>query len=80
MVKDGIKVIDKTKIVEKFKIWCLHFMMKAKPLWRLLVYEESASIVESVKRKNYTSKWLSMSPGLTDVALTTRSAYHSSLW
>ena len=71
MAQNGLNIIDKSRLLGKFKIWCLQFMLIPKLMWPLLIYEVSTSTVEAVERKINKSirKWLGVPPGLTDVAL-----------
>jgi hypothetical protein len=73
--EDGLLTINKTKLQGKFKVWILQFMLIPKLLWPLQVYEIAMSTVETVERKinRYTRKWLGLPPGLSTVALYSRS-------
>lgn len=71
MADKGLQIIDRCRLIGKFKIWCLQFMLIPKLLWPLLIYEVSSSTVETIEGKinKFTRKWLGVPPGLSDVAL-----------
>ena len=71
----GLKTINKTDLQGRFKVWILQFMLIPKLLWPLQIYEVGLSAVEAIERKisQYTRKWLGLPPGLTTVALYSRS-------
>src|SRR5580692_300862 len=73
---DGLATINATKLQGKFKAWILQFMLIPKLLWPLQVYEIGMSAVETTERKinRYTRKWLGLTPGLSTMALYSRSA------
>jgi hypothetical protein len=76
MAYDSIKVINQVKLQGKFKVWILQHMLIPKLLWPLQVYKIGISAVEAIERKisKFTRKWLGLPPGLTSVALYSRSA------
>ena len=73
---DGLKTIGKTQLQGKFKVWIVQFMLIPKLLWPLQIYEIGLSTVEAIERRISccTRKWLGLPPGLTTVALYSRSA------
>ena len=75
VAKTGLQTIDKTKLQGKFKLWILQFMLIPKLLWPLQIYEIGLSTVEAMERmiRGYTRKWLGLPPGLTSLALYSRS-------
>ena len=74
--EEGLKKIDRTRLQGKFKVWIVQFMHIPKLLWPLMVYEIGLCAVERIEQKigSYTRKWLGLPPGLTSVALYSRSA------
>lgn len=76
MAVQGLQIIDRSRLIGKFKIWCLQFMLIPKLMWPLLVYDICTSRVEAIEKKvsKFTRKWLGVPPGLTDVALYSKSA------
>src|SRR3984885_8136520 len=71
MASNGLQIIDRSRLVGKFKLWCLQFMLIPKLLWPFLIYDISTCYVEAIEAKinKFTRKWLGVPPGLSDVAL-----------
>ncbi|CAG5130209.1 unnamed protein product, partial [Candidula unifasciata] len=67
----GLLAIERCRLIGKFKVWCLQFMLIPKLLWPLLVYEVTMTAVEAMEKKINTAlrKWIGAPPCLTDVAL-----------
>ncbi|GFO37205.1 reverse transcriptase [Plakobranchus ocellatus] len=63
----GLQAIDKCSLPEKYKVWCLQFMLISKLLWPLLD-EISSSTVKSTEAKinRFTRKWLGIPRRLTN--------------
>jgi len=74
--KQGLEKINKTKIQGKFKVWIIQFMLIPKLLWPLTLYEIGVYTVERIEKmiNRFTRKWLGLPPGLTTVALYSRSS------
>uniref|UniRef100_A0A0L8FYU4 Uncharacterized protein n=1 Tax=Octopus bimaculoides TaxID=37653 RepID=A0A0L8FYU4_OCTBM len=71
MTEEGLETIDSCSLPDKYKVWCLQFMLIPKLLWPLLIYDICLSSVETMEAKinKYTRKWLIVPPSLTDVTL-----------
>lgn len=69
--EDGLKVIDKTKLPGKHKIWCLQFALYPRLAWPLTMYEVALSRVEMIERacNNYIRKWLGLPRAINTSAL-----------
>ncbi|GFN92640.1 LOW QUALITY PROTEIN: reverse transcriptase [Plakobranchus ocellatus] len=76
LASESLLAINKCGLQDKFKTWCLQFMLIPKLLWRLLVYDICFTTVEAIEAKinKYTRKWLKVHPGLSDVAMYCRKA------
>ena len=76
MAEEGLEAINRTQLQGAHKVWIVQFMLIPKLLWPLQVYEIGISAVEAIERKisKYTRKWLGLPPGLTTVALYSRTA------
>jgi hypothetical protein len=76
MAEEGLETIHQTKLQGRFKVWILQFMLIPKLMWPLQIYEIGLTTVEAIERKinKYTRKWLGLPPGLTSVALYSRTA------
>lgn len=69
MTESGLRAIEKSTLIGKFKVWCLQFMLIPRLLWPHLSYDVTACKVEEIERKISTAmkKWLGAQRGLTDV-------------
>ena len=70
-VEDGLKAIDKTLLIGKFKVWCLQYGLYPRIQWPLMMYEVGASRVEKIEQKCsvYIRKWLRLPKQINNTAI-----------
>ena len=69
--EDGTKAIDKTKLREKFKVWCLQYALYPQLQYQLMMYKLGASRVEIMEQKCsvYLRKWLKLPKNINNTAV-----------
>ena len=69
--EDGLRAIDNTRLPGKFKCWCLQFVLYARLLWPLMIYDVALSRVEKIEQKVncFIRKWLKLPKMLTTSAI-----------
>ena len=69
--ESGMKAIDNTSLPGKFKCWCLQFVLYARLLWPMMIYDLALSRIERIEQRCnwYIRKWLGLPKMLTTSAL-----------
>ena len=69
--EDSLKSINKTKLSDKDKVWCLQYGLYPRLQWPLMMYEVGASRVERIEQRCsvYIRKWLKLPKTINNTAL-----------
>ena len=75
MMKESLDAIGGVLLPGKFKVWLVQFFLIPRLMWPLTMYEIGLPSVEAMERciNRLTRKWLGLPPGLSSVALYSRS-------
>lgn len=55
MTGSSLLAIDKSRLIGKFKVWCMQLMLIPRLLLPLLIYDVSTSMVEAIEKKISTA-------------------------
>ena len=69
--ESGMKAIDNTSLPGKFKCWCLQFVLYARLLWPMMIYDLALTRIERIEQRCncYIRKWSGLPKMLTTSAL-----------
>ena len=76
MMKESLDAIGGVFLPGRFKVWLVQFVLIPRLMWPLTMYEIGLPTVEAMESciNRLTRKWLGLPPGLSSVALYSRSA------
>ena len=76
MMKESLDAIGGVFLHGRFKVWLVRFVLIPRLMWPLIMYEIGLPTVEAMERciNRLTRKWLGLPPGLSSIALYSRSA------
>ena len=75
MIKESLYAIGGVFLPGRFKVWLVQFVLIPRLMWPLTMYEIGLPTVEAMERciNRLNRKWLGLPPGLSSVALYSRS-------
>ncbi|VDI22183.1 Hypothetical predicted protein [Mytilus galloprovincialis] len=75
-VVEWLKKVDKSGLPGKFKAWIYQHGLLPRLTWLLMIYEMTATTVESIERKinSHLRRWLGVPPSFTALGLHSRSS------
>ena len=71
---EGLQVTGEAPLQGRFKVWLFQFVLLPRPLWPLTIYEIGLPTVEGSVVKKVNRSWLGLPPGMSSVALYSKSA------
>ena len=75
-MKESLDAIGGVFLPGRYKLWLVQFVLLPRLMWPLTMYEIGLPTVEAMEKciNRLTGKWLGLTPGLSSVALYSRSA------